>query len=159
MAEIDGTSFNTAQKNTSKALTRVMILHPVACGLAFIAFLMALGAGFCGAIFAAMTALCAWLVTVVVLACDFTVFGIIKKHINGSDDDSGSHAVFGAGMWTLLAAMILLLIGTLFVLLTCCSSRMHHQNKHGNSKVMDAGYGAGTRTTPRRRFWQRRNRF
>jgi len=156
MAEIDQTDFNTASKNTTKALTRVMVLHPVACVLAFIAFLLALGAGFCGAIFAAATALVAWVVTVIVLACDFTLFGIIKNHVNGSNDSSGSHAVFGAGMWTILAAMILLLFGTMLVLLTCCSSRMHRQNKN-NSKVHDAGYGAGT--TTRRRFWQRRNRY
>jgi hypothetical protein len=158
IANIDQTSFNTASKDTTKALTRVMVLHPVACGLAFIAFLLALGAGFCGAIFAAMTALITWIVTVVVLACDFTLFGIIKNHINGSNDDSGSSAAYGPGIWTLLAAMITLLIGTVLVLLTCCSSRMHRQNKN-NSKVMDAGYGAGTTTRTRRHFWQRRNRY
>jgi uncharacterized membrane protein len=157
MAQIDQTSFNTASKDTSKALTRVMVLHPVACGLTFIAFLLALGAGFVGAIFAAATALLAWVITVVVLACDFTLFGIIKNHVNSNRDASGSSAKFGVGMWTELAAMILLLIATLLVLLTCCSSRMHKQNK--NSKVMDAGYGAGTTTTHKRHFWQRRTRY
>jgi hypothetical protein len=157
MAEIDQTTFNTASKDTTKALTRVMVLHPVACGLTFIAFLMALGAGFCGAIFAAMTALVAWIVTVVVLACDFTLFGIIKNHVNS--DGSGSSAKYGPGMWTILVAMILLLIGTMLVLLTCCSSRMHRQNKHSSSKVENLGYGAGTTTTTKRHFWQRRNRY
>jgi hypothetical protein len=155
MATIDKTSFNTASKDTTKALTRVMILHPIACGLAFIAFLLALGAGFCGAIFAAATAMVAWLVTLVVMACDFALFGIVKNHVN--KDGSGSTAAYSVGMWTILAAMILLLFATALVLLTCCSSRVHRQNNH-NSKVQDAGYGAGT-TSTRRHFWQRRSRY
>ena len=56
MSQIDQTTFTTAATDTSKALTRVMILHPIACGVAFIAFLLALGSGVCGAIFAAMVA-------------------------------------------------------------------------------------------------------
>lgn len=159
MATIDSTSFSTAQKDTTKALTRVMVLHPVACGLAFIAFLLALGAGFCGAIFAAATAIVTWIITVVVLATDFTLFGIIKNHVNGSSDTSGSKASFGPGIWTELAAMILLLLGTLLVLLTCCSSRMHRQRNNQNSKVENSSFGAGRTTTTRRHFWQRRNRY
>src|SRR6187402_1155146 len=117
MSQIDGSSFSTAGEDTSKALTRVMVLHPVACGLAFIAFLLALGAGVCGAIFAAMVSAIAWVVTVVVMACDFTLFGIIKNHVN--KDGSGSHAYYSVGMWTVLAAMICLFFATFIVLFTC----------------------------------------
>lgn len=156
MAEIDKTTFNTASENTTKALTRVMILHPVACGLAFIAFLLALGAGVCGAIFAAMVSAVTWLITVVVMSCDFALFGIIKNHIN--KDGSGSHAYYSVGMWTTLAAMICLFFGTFVVLFTCLSSRMHRKDGRG-SKAGDAGYANGTTTTTRRRFWQRRSRY
>jgi len=155
MEGIDNTNFNHASVDTTKALTRVMVLHPVACGLAFIAFLFALGAGFCGAIFAAFVAAIAWIVTVVVMACDFVLFGIIKNHIN--KDGSGSHAVYSTGMWTILAAMILLFLATFIVLATCCSARMH-KNSSKNLKHADAGYANGT-TTTRRRFWQRRSRY
>jgi len=155
MAGIDHTTFNTASTDTTKALTRVMILHPVACGLAFIAFLMALGAGFCGAIFAAMVSAVTWLITLVAMACDFALFGIIKNHIN--KDGSGSHAYYSVGMWTILAAMICLFFGTFVVLFTCFSSRMH-RNDRRNVKAGDAGYAAGP-TTTRRHFWQRRSRY
>jgi uncharacterized membrane protein len=151
MSQIDHTQFTTAAEDSSKALTRVMILHPVACALAFIAFLFALGAGFCGAIFASMIAAVAWLVTLVVMVTDFVLFGIIKRHVNS--DGSGSHAYYSVGMWTILAAMILLFIATFIVLFTCCSSRMHKNNR--TSK--ETGYN-GT-TTTRRHFWQRRNRY
>jgi hypothetical protein len=152
MSEIDHTTFTTAATDSSKALTRVMILHPIACGLAFIAFLLALGSGVCGAVFASIVAAIAWLITLVVMVTDFVLFGIIKRHVNS--DGSGSHAYFTVGMWTILAAMILLFFATFIVLFTCCSSRMHRQNP--TSK--EGGYGNGT-TTTRRRFWQRRNRY
>lgn len=151
MAEIDKTTFSTTSEDTSKALTRVMILHPIACGLAFIAFLFALGAGFCGALMAAVVAGITWVITLVVLVTDFVLFDIIKYHVNS--DGSGSHAYFSVGIWTILVAMILLFIATLLVLLTCCSSRMHRQNRPSK----EAGYANGT-TTTRRRFWQRRQR-
>jgi uncharacterized membrane protein len=151
MSTIDNTQFTTAATDSSKALTRVMILHPIACGLAFIAFLLALGSGVCGAVFASMVAAIAWLVTLVVMVTDFVLFGIIKRHVNS--DGSGSHAFFTVGMWTILAAMIILFFATFIVLFTCFSSRMHRQDR--TSK--EAGYN-GT-TTTRRRFWQRRNRY
>jgi len=154
MSTIDHTTFSTAANDSTKALTRVMILHPIACGVAFIAFLLALGSGFCGAILAAIVAAVAWLITLVVMVTDFVLFGIIKRHVNS--DGSGSHAFYTVGMWTLLAAMILLFFATFIVLFTCCSSRMHRQDR--SSK--EAGYnGNGTTTTRRRHFWQRRSRY
>ncbi|KAF4609813.1 hypothetical protein G7Y89_g15810 [Cudoniella acicularis] len=154
MDTIDNTNFDTAATDTTKGLTRVMVLHPIACGVAFIAFLLALGSGFCGAIFAASMSLIAWIITIIVMITDFVLFGIIKRHVN--NDGSGSNAYFTTGMWTLLAAMILLFLGTILVLLTCCSSRMHRQNR--NVKGAESGYANGT-TVSRRHFWQRRNRY
>jgi hypothetical protein len=153
MEGIDQTTFNSASIDTSKALTRVMILHPIATGLAFIAFLLAVGSGFCGAIFAAAVAAISFIITVIVMATDFVAFGIIKNHVNG--DGSGSHAYFSVGMWTILAAMILLFFGTFIVLFTCFSSRMHRQNH----TTKEAGYVNNGTTTTRRHFWQRRSRY
>jgi hypothetical protein len=152
MAQIDGTTFNSASTDTSKALTRVMILHPIATGLAFIAFLLALGSGFFGALLAALVAAVTFVITIIVMATDFVAFGIIKNHVNG--DGSGSHAYYSVGMWTILAAMILLFLATLLVLFSCCSSRMHKQRA---SK--ETGYVDGPATTTRRHFWQRRSRY
>ncbi|TVY92895.1 pH-response regulator protein [Lachnellula willkommii] len=148
----DKTDFNTASTDTTKALTRVMVLHPVACGLAFIAFLLAAGSGVIGAVAAALVTAVTWIVTIVVMCTDFVAFGIIKRHVNR--DGSGSYAHFSTAMWTLVAAMICLFFAFFIVLLTCCSSRVHrqsHVSKHG-----DAGYENGT-TTTKRRFWQRRS--
>ncbi|KAF2493213.1 pali-domain-containing protein [Lophium mytilinum] len=120
MSQIDGTSFSRAGTDTADALTNAFILHPVACGLAFIAGFCAFG-GLIGSLVGTMIAIVAWLITVVVMAIDFAVFAIIKKHVNR--DGSGSHAYYSVGMWTCLAAMILLLIGTIIVFFTCCTER------------------------------------
>jgi multisubunit Na+/H+ antiporter MnhC subunit len=147
MAKIDGTGFSTASGDTADALTKVMILHPIACGLAFIAFLLALGSGFFGSLLASMVSAVAFIVTLIVMATDFTWAGIIKNHVNS--DGTGSHAYYSVGMWTILAAMIVLFFATFIVLFSCCSSRRSNRT----SKVNGA-YANGT-TTRRRRFWQR----
>ncbi|RDL40351.1 uncharacterized protein BP5553_00330 [Venustampulla echinocandica] len=145
--------FNRASTDSTKALTRVMILHPVACGVSFIAFLLALGSGFCGAIFASVVAMLAFLISLVAVICDFVSFGIIKRHVN--NEDSGNKANFSVAIWLILVAMLCLFIGTIIVLLTCCSSRMHRQKR--GSKHAEGGYVTGHRT--KRHFWQRGNRY
>jgi len=113
MTQIDDTHFSTASRDTVDSLTNAMILHPIGCGVAFIAFLLALGAGFIGSIFAAIVAALAWIITVVVMAIDFALFAIIKHHVN--DDGTGSHAKYGPAMWTTVAAMICLFLGMVIV--------------------------------------------
>jgi uncharacterized membrane protein len=151
MASIEGTSFSTASSDTANGLTRVMILHSIACGLAFIAFLLALGSGICGALLAAFVAAVAWVLSVIVLATDFVSFGIIKNNVNS--DGTGSRAEYSTGMWTTLAAMLCLFFATFVILFTCCSARMHRQSNRIDKT--DAGYGSSS--TGRRRFWQRRD--
>lgn len=151
MAQIDGTGFSTSSADTANRLTKVMILHPIACALAFIAFFLALGAGCCGSFIAAMISGVTFLVTVVVMATDFVAFGIIKNAVN--NDGSGSYAFYSVGMWTLVAAMIVLFFATFIVLFSCCTSRRSDRV----SKV-DGAYAGGA-TVPRRRFWHRSYRY
>ncbi|KAG9248982.1 SUR7/PalI family-domain-containing protein [Calycina marina] len=154
MENVDNTDFNTASTETTKVLTRVMVLHPICCGLAFIAFLLALGAGICGGLLASLTAALTWALTLVVLVTDFVFFGILKSHINDTDDDqAGSHASFGIGIWTLLAATILLFFASIIVFLACCSARRHKKSARVSTKN---DYGT---TTTKRHFWQRRTRY
>lgn len=85
MNSIAGTDFSDASENTAKGLTRVMVLHPVATGLCFIAFLLCLGTGICGSLMATFFSLLSFVVTVVAMICDFVAFSIIKHEVN--DDD------------------------------------------------------------------------
>jgi multisubunit Na+/H+ antiporter MnhC subunit len=145
MAQIDGTGFSTASGDTADALTKVMILHPIACALGFIAFLLALSAGCIGSLIAAMVSAVTFLITLIVMATDFVWAGIIKNHVNS--DGTGSNAYYSVAMWTILAAMIIQFFATFIVLFSCCSTRRTHRT----SKI-DGAYGNGG-TTRRRRFW------
>lgn len=154
MAEIDSTTFNTASKDSTKVLTRVMVLHPIVTGMAFIAFLLALGSGMCGSLLAALLAAVTFVTALIVMATDFATFVIVRNHVNG--DGSGSHAYFSTGMWTMLAGTIALFLAFFFVLFSCCSARMHRQR--GPSK--EAGYVDGVAPAARRRrFWHGRARY
>jgi hypothetical protein len=75
MSQVDGTSFNLASKDSTDSLTNAFILHPIACGLAFIAAIFAFG-GFFGSIVGVLIALLAWIITFVVMVIDFVVFGV-----------------------------------------------------------------------------------
>lgn len=126
MARIDGDKFSNITSGTSEGLTRAMVLHPVACGLAFVAFLAALGMGMLGSLVAGLAAFLAWIFTLVALAIDFSVFGVIRHHVNHGR--TGSKARFGLAIWTLLAAFLALFFGMLLVFMTCFSTR-HERNK------------------------------
>jgi len=120
VSSIDNTGFGTAQRDSINGLTRAMILHPIACGLAFIAFLVSAGAGFLGSFLASMVAFVAWLVTLVIMTIDLTVFGILRNHINSNN--TGNYAEYSTGMWTCISAMASLFLGSMIVLFTCCSA-------------------------------------
>ncbi|KAK5114126.1 hypothetical protein LTR62_002696 [Meristemomyces frigidus] len=126
MAQIDGTQFTEAAAGTADSLTRVMVLHPVSCGLAFVAFLCSLGAGVIGSLIGALAALAAWVLVIVSLAVDFTIFGLVHRHVN--NDGSGSSAKFGPAIWLLVASLITLLLGMLLVFFTCCAARREKRN-------------------------------
>lgn len=126
-----------------------MILHPVAAGIAFLAFLMALGSGFFGSLLAAFTSLVTFVVTVVVLICDFVLFAIIRDNVNDQNNDS--HAYYSVGIWTVLVAGICSLLGAIIVFFTCCSARLHKRRNRA-STVPKSDYGTPA-TTRRRRRW------
>jgi len=144
MAEIDGTSFSRIGTNTADDLTKAFVLHPVACGLAFIAAFCAIG-GVIGSLVGTTIAVVAWIITLVVMVIDFVAFGIIKNHVNS--DGSGSHAYYSVGMWTCLTAMILLFFGAIIVFITCCTHR------RTNSKAAHRDSGTTKQRRSGRRFF------
>ncbi|KPM36301.1 hypothetical protein AK830_g10271 [Neonectria ditissima] len=119
--------FSNASENTAKALTRVLVLHPVATGLCFIAFLLCLGAGVLGSLVASLVSTLAFIVTIVVLACDFVMFGIVKRKVNGADSDSSAH--WGVAIWLVVVAAILTLAGTIVIFLSCCAGRRRRSHE------------------------------
>lgn len=152
MAEIDHTTFRKASSDTADALTNAFILHPIACGLAFIAGLAALG-GVIGGLISTLVAAVAWIITLVVMAIDFAAFGIIKDHVNS--DGSGSHAYYSVGMWTTLAAMILLFVGMILVFFTCCTQRRKNRRTRTSADGRYAN-GASYGTEKTKTSWLKR---
>ena len=75
-SNLQGTVFSRAAADSVDGLTHVMILHPIACAIAFLAFALSLGAGVVGSILGALVAFVAWVLTVVVMAIDFSLFGV-----------------------------------------------------------------------------------
>ncbi|XXH04273.1 hypothetical protein Hte_010687 [Hypoxylon texense] len=146
---VNNVDFSDYAADTSKALTRVMILHPIATGLAFIAFLLALGAGVVGSLLASLTSLLTFVVTLVVLVTDFVCFSIIKSEVNSANN--GSRAEWGAATWTTLVAAICSLLATVVVFFTCCSARLHRRRETRRVKDVPEGYGAPVQR--RRRWW------
>ncbi|CAK7567293.1 MAG: hypothetical protein SEPTF4163_005256 [Sporothrix epigloea] len=136
------TSFSDASEDSTKILTKIMILHPVAAAVSFIAFLLALGAGFIGSFMATLVSLIAFIVTAVVVITDFILFHIIKDHVNDSKSDAS--AKYGIAIWLLLAAGACLLLGTLIVFFSCCSARTHRK-RHASTGKIDTSYGTSTR--------------
>ncbi|MCJ1314057.1 hypothetical protein MMC25_007737 [Agyrium rufum] len=150
IAQADNTDFSRVGSDSADALTRAMILHPVACGIAFLAFLFSCGAGVIGSLVGALVAAIAWIVTLVVMAIDFSWAGIIRNHVNG--DGSGSTARYGVAMWLVLAAMISLFLGMFIVLFTCFSARRAKKREQRYSKEQQYPQGQTARVGRRKRF-------
>ncbi|KAI7507451.1 hypothetical protein KC347_g6879 [Hortaea werneckii] len=115
--------FSEVSSGTATSLTRVMVLHPIITGLAFIALLLSLGSGLIGSLAGAFVAAIAWVLTLIALACDFSLFGIVRHHVNDDENGIQAHASFGGGIWLLLASFVLLFFGMVIVLFTCVSVR------------------------------------
>jgi len=151
MNQVDNTQFSDYATRTTRSLTKAMVLHPIATGLNFIAFALALGAGVVGSLLASLVAALAFLVTLVILIIDFVLFSIVKSNVN--DDGTGAHAFYASAAWTLLVSAICSLLGTIVVFLTCCSGRLHRRRDGMTTKheVVQDGYAAPA--TRRRRRW------
>ena len=87
-----------------------MVLHPIATGIAFIAFLVSLGGHTIGGLGGAAVGGLAWILTLIAMAIDFTIFKIVKHNVNTNRDIS-SEASWGSAMWMLVASFVLLGIG------------------------------------------------
>ncbi|KAI5923912.1 actin cortical patch SUR7/pH-response regulator pali [Camillea tinctor] len=116
---------SSAAQTSSRALTRVMVLHPVATGLAFVAFVLAAGAGFVGSLLASLGALLTFVVVAVAVICDFVGLAIVRNAVNDNTDSSGASARWGSAAWTTLAAAVCCLLASVVLFFTCCSARMH----------------------------------
>ncbi|KAK3988668.1 pali-domain-containing protein [Cladorrhinum sp. PSN332] len=147
------TDYSDAAISTTRSLTKAFVLHPIAAGLNFIAFMLALGAGLVGSLLASLVALLAFLTTAVACILDFVAFAIVRNKVN-DNDQTFVRASYGNAAWCLLVAAICSLIGSAVVFFTCCSGRLRKRRESRRTPVIKEGpidgYGAPVQ---RRRRW------
>jgi len=129
LERVDSTDFGHAARSTAKALTNVMVLHAVAAGFTFVAFLLSIFSGIVGGFLSSIVAVAAFIITAVALVCDFVSWSIVRHDIN-KDHSSGSKGTYGPAIWCVLAAGVLSLIGAIIVFITCCAGRRKSHNRH-----------------------------
>jgi len=128
---ISATTGQDYSNDALKALTRSLVLHPIAAGLAFIAFLIAALSHCIGFLFASFIAAIAWIITLVIVAIDFSIFGVVKNHVNGSG--TGASAEYGVAIWLTLAAFILLFFASITTCFACFTDRRSGRSSRKNN--------------------------
>ncbi|WVW81216.1 hypothetical protein I302_103207 [Kwoniella bestiolae CBS 10118] len=146
-------------------VTKALVLHPIAAGLTFIAFIVAFFSDHLGFLFAALIAFLAFLVSLAAMVIDFVMFGIIRHEIN---DNTSSTASFDNAIWLTLAATIILFFSTFVVCFETCTQRRRRSKDRGYSEPYagNGGYvgnqapmmaqNGGYTAAPKRHFWQRK---
>ncbi|ORX35120.1 SUR7/PalI family-domain-containing protein [Kockovaella imperatae] len=142
---------------TLNGSTKALILHPIAMGIAFIAFLITLVSDHVGFIFAAFITFLAFIVSLVAMIIDFAVFGIVKREVN---DHTNAVAKYGVTTWLTLAATIVLFFSVFIVFFSCCTHRKNHRKEYDNSYnnagyVGNEGTAYGTKQPWHKRFFNR----
>lgn len=135
---------HTWTNTTVEALTKALILHPLACGLAFLSLLVSLCSDRLGFLFASFLALLAFLTSLAVTIIDFVLFGIIRREVNDNDNATGRTAQYGNAAWMVLAATVVLFFSVFFVLFSCCTARRNRRTSsredgYGNTNAYNAG--------------------
>ncbi|KAL0956730.1 hypothetical protein HGRIS_002849 [Hohenbuehelia grisea] len=104
--------FNDSRLNSTLLhnLTKVLVLHPIAAGLAGLSFLFGLcGASYhrFGTIMMTLLSGLAFLLTLVVWVIDMVLFGIARHRFR----DEGFFAQYGNANWLTLGALVALMLG------------------------------------------------
>lgn len=128
-------------------MTEAYILFPIALALALLTAVFA----FCGVIGSVIAAfLCAlgWVAALAVVIIAFISMGRLKHHVKSS---GGLHASYGVGMWTALAAMILLFLAIPFLFFSCCSGlrgkrRQRQKYNNNNKQLENSEFGRDSRS-------------
>jgi hypothetical protein len=107
----------------SKTLTAVLVLHPIACGLAFLAFVLSLlmlrrtaGTTRGSALATMITSLLAAIVTTVVFLIDVILVAVVRKRVHDKTDGIVS-LTWGNAVWMALGATVALWLA---IIGACC---------------------------------------
>ena len=82
MQAADNTQFNTVAHSTVDGLTNALVLIPVAAAIGFLAFLIAILPTWVSSLIASIVAILAFIVSLVAMAINFSIWGVIKNNTN-----------------------------------------------------------------------------
>jgi len=122
-------NFNDTKLNTGvlHSLTFVLVLYPVAAGLAGLAVLFGL-CGACyhraGTVFMSLLAALATVCTLVAWVISMALFGIARNHVR----DHGSTAQYGNANWIALGGLAALLVGFCTAACGVCGHYRRHRS-------------------------------
>jgi len=120
---------------SAEALTRALILHPIGTVVLFFTFLLSLvsGSAIVG-ILATLASGIAFILNTVAVVVDFVIVSLLRNKVrrNGGELD------YGVAIWIALVAAALTLLGTILMLVTCCSGR--RSRRRHSSKIAANGY-------------------
>jgi hypothetical protein len=131
---IDGINIGSTAERTMRHLSHAIILHPIAAGVSFIAFLLSLKTGFLNLI-TTLVAVLAFILAIINLAIDFACFSIVRHDVNKDSDNASAR--FGPAIWLVVGAAIANLIGAVIVFITCCAGR---RKKSTENRKISNGY-------------------
>jgi len=128
--QLDSVKSSSGTATTVKNLSRALILHPIAAGVAFLSFLTALASHRIGFLFASLIAMVATAITFIVMIIDWVAFGTVHRHVNGSDGP-GRGANYSSAIWLVTASFIVLILGSLTVCCGCITDRRRRGHNTG----------------------------
>ena len=141
--DLDGVRSSSGTASAVHNLSRALILHPIACGIAFLSFLTALASHTIGFLFASLIAMIATVITLIAMIIDWVNFGVslppcsfpfrmddqmtsfqqtVRHHVNGSNGP-GHGASFASAIWLVTASFVILALGSLTVCCGCFTDR------------------------------------
>lgn len=105
LAESTGVLSNTAE-NAIEATTKALVLHPIACGVSFLAFLIAALSDRLGFICAALIAFVAMLCAAVAMILDIVLFYVLKAYLRKNNIGQLVSVSYSVGTWTCVPSLI-----------------------------------------------------
>ncbi|GAA6061519.1 hypothetical protein JCM10212_004509 [Sporobolomyces blumeae] len=114
---LTGANQRIASETVLRNLTYTLILTPIAAGLSFIAFLLAIGTHLVLGILGSIAALLAFIVTIVALGLQLGLFIVTRNRINGLNQPN-THVGISSCIWLVVAAAGCQLWATITVCLT-----------------------------------------
>ncbi|GAA6006101.1 hypothetical protein JCM10207_000523 [Rhodosporidiobolus poonsookiae] len=122
LARSTGTLSDTAE-NAINAVTSALVLHPVGCGVAFLAFLIAACSDRLGFLFASIITFVAAVIALVCMILDLLLFFFVRRWLRDNIDGVDISIEYSYGTWTTVAAFACLFVGMFAVCCACIAGR------------------------------------